>query len=104
MSLFGRLFGRRKEPDRDQVVDAVLAFINAETWGESQRVVEARRQALLTDTADQVFVALIEQYSADSQAIQVLEEHRALLARCRRDGIDAAFADHLPASVSDASR
>lgn len=110
MPLFGRLFGRRREPPRRQISEAVLAFINAPSWDESKRIVEARRDELLTDAADEAFATVLEQYRGDVAATATLEEHRALLTRCRREGIDAAFANQLresqsgvaPAAISEA--
>jgi hypothetical protein len=82
----------------------VLAFVNARTWAESKQIVETNRDALLTGAADEVFAGLLEQYKDNENATRQLEEHRALLLRCRRDGIDAAFTDleartNPPASV-----
>ncbi|MDX6380977.1 MAG: hypothetical protein QOI57_2001 [Rubrobacteraceae bacterium] len=77
-------------------VEVVLAFVNAQTWTESKQIAEAHRDVLLTNTADEVLVTLLEQYEDNEDATRQLEEHRALLARCYCKGIDAAFADRLP--------
>src|SRR5829696_9870044 len=50
---------------------------------------------LLTEAADEVFVDLLAQYGDNEDAVRRLEEHRTLLTRCRRESIDAAFADRL---------
>ena len=97
MSLFDRFRRRKPRLTPEQIDQAVQAFINAGDWAESKRIVEAQRDLLLTDVADWCFAALLKQYElkGDAQTIRVLEEHRALLARCRREGIDAAFAGRL---------
>ncbi len=99
MSFFKRLLGGQKEPSRGQIVEAVLAFVDAESWTESKQIVKTRRDKLLTDAADRVFATLLEQAEDDARVTRVLQEHRALLARCRREGIEAAFADHLRPSA-----
>ena len=97
VSFFDRFRRRKPRLTPEQIDQAVQAFINAGDWAESKRIVEAQRDLLLTDVADWCFAALLKQYElkGDAETIRVLEEHRALLARCRREGIDAAFADRL---------
>jgi WD40 repeat protein len=73
------------------MVDAVLEFVNAETWAESQAIVEARSDLLLDEEADEVFVQLVELNRDDLDTIADLDEHRELLARCRAVGVDLAF-------------
>src|SRR5215217_341006 len=86
-----------------QIAEAVLAFVNAQTWAQSKQIVEDHRDLLLTDAADAILVGLLEQYSDNENAVRELEEHRALLLHCRRDGIDAAFAERLhPPAVVEA--
>jgi tetratricopeptide (TPR) repeat protein len=80
-------------PSPEQISEAVLAFINADTWTESQRIVEAQQALLLTDDADQYFDVLLQQYAGDENATRTLTQHRTLLRRCREVGIDAAFAE-----------
>lgn len=82
-------------PSREQIARAVEAFINAQTWDESKRTVEAQREKLLTDAADQFLAFLLEQYRGDANATSFLQERRTLLVRCRRSGIEAAFAEYL---------
>jgi tetratricopeptide (TPR) repeat protein len=84
-----------RDPSQEQITEAVLAFINARTWADSKQIVEARRDVLLTDAAEQFMAALLEQYRGDEEATEVLQECQVLLARCRHQGIDAAFADRL---------
>jgi hypothetical protein len=63
--------------------------------GPTRKVIEARPDVLLSDAMDAVLSQFILQYSGDAAAVRVLEEHRHLLRRCRREGIEAAFADLL---------
>src|SRR5262249_12308699 len=79
------------QPLHERVIEAVLAFVNAQSWVESKEIVEARRDELLTEAANQVFAALLAQYSSDESAIHFLEERRALLTHCRQEGDDDAF-------------
>jgi CHAT domain-containing protein/predicted LPLAT superfamily acyltransferase len=86
-----------RHPSQEQLTEAVLAFINAQTWAASKQIVQTRRDVLLTDAAEQLIAALLDQYRGDEEATAVLQEYRVLLARCRHQGIDAAFADRLHA-------
>jgi len=80
------------EPSLNQVAEAVKAFIEAQTWEECRYIVEIQRDKLLTDTADLFLAHMLEQCRNDVNATLLFEDHRDLLARCRRDGVDAAFA------------
>ena len=71
---------------RQVLVDDLISFIQAETWTESQRLLEAHPEFLGTE-AD----TLLEQLAAaqqDEGTRQLIEEHRALLTRCRSWGIE----------------
>jgi len=85
------------EPSRNQIAQALEAFLYAQTWGECKRIVEVERDKLLTDTADQLLAYLLEQYRNNADVTHIFEDRRDLLARCRRDGIERAFADRLHA-------
>ncbi len=102
-SAFAKLWqeatGERPLPDfPDQVVDArqnllqrLLAFIQAPIWAESQRILEADPE-LLSPEAD----ALLQKLAAAQQnenARKMVEQYRDLLARCREVGIAPAFAE-----------
>jgi len=73
---------------------AVKDFLTAQSSAEAKRIVEARSDLLLTDSADQFLAYLLELYSSDADTTNILRARRALLARCRRGGIEAAFADY----------
>jgi tetratricopeptide (TPR) repeat protein len=92
--MFRHLFGKKPRcPDPKQLLETIIAFIQAPTWDESRRILEAHPE-LLRDEADQLLAQLIEAAQAqnDANAEKIFAEHRGLLQRARRDGIDAAFA------------
>src|SRR5205085_7018860 len=81
----------------------------AQTWEEKKHLVEAQRELLLSKASDQIFVSLLEQEGSDPDATDLLEEHRALIARCRDEGIELAFAGfllptELPALLGESER
>ncbi len=45
------------QPTQEQIIQAVLAFVNAKTWAESKRGVETQRDLLLTDAANRALVS-----------------------------------------------
>jgi len=79
-----------------ELVQTLFAFIQAETWEESRRILEAHPE-LLTDEADAVLGRLIDtaQAQGDETALRIFERHRTLLRRCREVGIPRAFAEKL---------
>jgi ATP-dependent Clp protease ATP-binding subunit ClpA len=77
----------------DQTLEAIQAFVAADTLAESKRIVESYRDVLLAEDVDEDFVGLLARYGDNVDTIRILEEDRTLLARCRREGIDATFAD-----------
>src|SRR5215813_9317432 len=89
-----------RHPSQEQLTEAVQAFISAQTWADSKQIVEARRDVLLTDAAEQLMATLLDHYEGDEKATEMLQAHWVLLARCRHQGIDAAFADLLHAGGS----
>jgi len=83
-------FGREPAPpDPEPLLQAILAFVRARTWSESRRVVEERPE-LLSDAADALLGQLIAAQE-DADVRRYLEEHRALLRRCREVGVESAF-------------
>ncbi len=71
-------------------------FIQAETWDQTRRVVEQHPE-LLSDEADRLMATLIEaaRVQGDDQAVQMFDEHRNLLRRCREAGVARAFAEQM---------
>ncbi|MCL4299210.1 MAG: CHAT domain-containing protein [Anaerolineae bacterium] len=98
MSFFKRLLGGQKEPSQEQIIKAVLAFIKAQTPEESQRIIRTHADKLLTNFADQILMGLLMQARSDPNVVQVLKERRALLARCRKEGIEDVFPNSPPQS------
>ena len=79
--------------DSVQLFDVIQAFIQADNWAVSQRIIEAHPE-LLSDEADQLLDQLvaIARQQGDAQAEGAFNEYRQLLARCRQVGVEAAFA------------
>ena len=79
--------------DSVQLFDIIQAFIQADTWAASQRVIEAHPE-LLSDEADQLLGQLVAvaHHQGDGQAEGTFAEYRQLLARCRQVGVEATFA------------
>ena len=76
------------------VLRVLQAFIFAETWDASRQVAEEHPE-LLGDEVDVLLGQLIQsaREQGDDDTLRVLEEHRALLRRCRETGVAAAFAE-----------
>jgi len=80
------------------VLDALEAFIAADSWAEARRVLEAHPSELLTDVADDVLVTMMARYK-DDEVVRMLAQHRQVLTRCRVVGIDVAFAELAAADI-----
>src|ERR1019366_8426915 len=81
----------RSEYDRNQLARTLVSFVNAQTWDDSQRIVEQHPE-LLGKEAEAV-VEQIEAEQHDAAAIRVVQKHRELLCRCRDVGVARAFAE-----------
>ncbi|GEM_PF-810344 len=77
---------------QQQIIDAILAFINAKTWPESQQFVQQNALLLLTVPAEQIMDKLIAEYHDNEQAVKIIRQHQDLLRQCREVGINAALA------------
>ena len=75
------------------LLQTIQEFIRAESWAESQRILEQHPE-LLSDQADALLGQLLDAARAqnDEGAERILGEHRTLLRRCREVGIAQAFA------------
>jgi hypothetical protein len=82
--------------DSVALFDIIRAFLQADTWAVSQRIIEAHPE-LLSEEADQLLGQLvaIARQQDDAQAEGAFSEHRQLLARCRQVGVDTAFAERV---------
>ncbi|HNU06073.1 MAG TPA: tetratricopeptide repeat protein, partial [Anaerolineae bacterium] len=74
----------------------IKQFIQAESWNASRRIVEQHPE-LLSDEADELLEVLIASAHVqnDNRAVQMFEEHRSLLRRCREAGIARAFVEKM---------
>ncbi|HNT74531.1 MAG TPA: hypothetical protein PKH77_05890 [Anaerolineae bacterium] len=75
------------------LLQALDAFTRSESWDAAKQVVIEHRE-LLSEEADAILAALIARQK-DKRAIEILQDHRRVLARCRLEGVDAAFADRI---------
>ncbi|MCS7055384.1 MAG: hypothetical protein NZM18_04320 [Thermoflexales bacterium] len=71
-------------------------FLQAETWAESQRILEQHPE-LLEERAEALLERLIRaaRIHGHENAAKLLDEHRAILRRCREIGILRAFAEKM---------
>lgn len=90
MSFFGR-FKRRKtnQYDPKQLWEIFVAFVQAETWAESRRIVESHPE-LLTEEMDILLHQFVEK-QRDPDTKKTVEAHHAILQRCQEIGIKEAF-------------
>ena len=86
----------RRAAEIAPLLQTLQNFIQADTWDDSRRIVEAHPE-LLSDEADALLGQLVQaaQAQGDEDARRILEEHRALLRRCREAGIARAFAEKM---------
>ncbi len=82
----------RRRSRRQELLKALDAFLQAATWEEARRLVEAHPE-LLGEEADALLVAMIARARAegDGEAVRYLEEQRSLLLLCREVGVARAF-------------
>jgi hypothetical protein len=74
------------------VAEAVFEFIRAKTLSEKKEIAQARREELFTHLADQIFDELLRNYRDNPAPLMMLQEHRALLDRCRKEELVIVFA------------
>jgi uncharacterized protein (DUF1778 family) len=77
-------------------VRAISAFFNTAAWDETRDVLEREQTLLLTDRADELLSAALEQdrqnHDPESQKLAAYTEaHLKLLRRAREVGIPAAW-------------
>jgi len=94
-----QMYSEEEEPVSSQieaklqaVLNALEAFVAADSWAAARCVLEAHPRELLTDVVDDVLVTLMARYK-DAEIVRVLAQHRRVLMRCRVVGIDVAFAE-----------
>ncbi|MCP4109415.1 MAG: tetratricopeptide repeat protein [Desulfobacteraceae bacterium] len=80
--------------NKETLTALVDRFVNAPTWEECRQMVISNPE-LLSDAADNLLLANIRQYPADSREYKGLYESRSVLKKSRETGIESAFADRI---------
>jgi hypothetical protein len=86
---------RNKEPDPNEVGDAVKTYIGLVSVDEVARYLEQSQKLLLTDIASKMLQAVVESARKDGSdtEINTLEIHQRLLERARVVGVQKAVED-----------
>jgi hypothetical protein len=71
----------------------ILAFINARTWADKQRIAEQNPVALFSAGTVIFFEEALRRAIGNPVDTLVLEAHQRLLTRCQEIGLAAAFAE-----------
>jgi len=81
-----------------KTIVAVQKFVNSRSWKEAKQFVQDNRRLLLTKEADDILDEMEKKYSSSLWGTEtpIIHEHRELLARCRKESIEAAFAERVP--------
>ncbi len=84
------------------LLETLQAFLQADTWNESRRIVEQHPE-LLGQEADELLTQLIQaaKNQGDQNVVGFLQEHQELLRVCRVKGISQAFAEKMGVSPED---
>ena len=87
-----------KHKFNQKTIIAVQQFINSRSWKEAKKFVEDNRRLLLTNEADAILEEMEKKYSSSlwGTEVPIIQEHRELLARCRKESIEVAFAGRVP--------
>lgn len=75
----------------EELAALIHAYLLAPTLAGKQELVEDHQAILLSTEADSVMAGLLLEYDEDEELQHSLEVHRALLLRCRNEGIREAF-------------
>ena len=78
------------DPHQD-LLQRLVAFIQAPNWNESQRMVTA--QPDLLSVAAEALLSQLAEVQKDEATRQLIVQHQRLLARCREVGVPTAFAE-----------
>lgn len=74
-----------------ELIYAVRDFMLIEDPKAAKKHVEAHKDMMLTDQADEVFARMLRQYAGQANPTKQIDKYRTLLQRCRQVGIDKAF-------------
>jgi hypothetical protein len=76
---------------RDDVIEAVVAFVNAERWSTTRALLETQKALLWSPAADEIFGDLISQNADDTAAKAQINWAWDILKVARRAGIPGAL-------------
>jgi len=87
-----------KRKFNQKTILAVQKFVNSRSWKDAKQFVEDNRRLLLTKEADDILDEIENKYSKSlwGTELPIIQEHRELLARRRKESIAAAFAERVP--------
>jgi tetratricopeptide (TPR) repeat protein len=76
-----------------QTIQAVYAFVNAESWEATRQVIETQQSLLFQPEVETIFEEnIIQAKTTENQrAVQVLEQHLSILRECKKNGIASTF-------------
>ena len=83
----------------EALMQLLIDWINAESWEESQELLQANTEQLLSDQALEALDKLLAENAEDKRATLILQTHKTLLETARAETIEAAYA-RLPESSS----
>jgi len=76
-----------------QTIQAVYAFVNAESWEATRQVIETQQALLFQPEVEILFEENIIQAktTGNQLSVQLLEQHLAILRECKKNGITSTF-------------
>ena len=80
-----------EQKEAAQLMETVQAFVFADDWDATRRVVESQQAILFRPEVEQIFEMNI-QNAGDPRMVDMLKLHLALLRDCKANGIEATFA------------
>src|SRR5712664_4316327 len=85
-------------PTSDGLMQLLTDWIETDTWDESQVILRANADRLLSDEALEALNELLAENDEDEDATRILLTHKAILEAARAESIDAAYAELLEES------
>src|SRR5688500_12044037 len=86
---------RTMPPTSEELLETIWAYLGARTFGVKKRIVLAHGDILLSDAADYALASLRDLFRDDVDSSRMFDMYKVLLARCRANGVDPAFAELL---------